>query len=559
MRPFPGQFRRILADTPVPWALGGFLLYFWYAQFATVAWNTIELIIAQHLLFHGTYATSLDYPSAVTWRPVLPTFVVTFVRIWTSNPFLIFRIVTGATFAVLTASTFWSGKIMAGRRAAHLAAGLTLLCPGLTVYLITHPHSYSNLVGLMMLGPAMALSLFLLTALIEHREIRAGWYLATGLAWGLSYLSRSEFVLFFAWHFAVLAWLHWRNRKNWRPLLVYVAAFAVCFVSYNVFAEHAANRDGILFRKSIYGFYLSQGWADPPPGVSADIESDGYQYAIQLYGDPVANHESALRAVTHNPSAFFHRVLRNFRAFYSRYNDLLFFPLVWTICAVGAIGLLPAKSTSFRDRVLLVFLLGLFGASHFVLIFHIDSRYLTINLPPLILFMAYGASRLDTALVSRPVVWRASAMAAWLILIVTSSHVTWRGWQEPAEPNTRSMIALRSLGRHFTATIPHPVLAGNREPHLLLVYSKESPLAPEDHFLLGYFSKTSWHNDGAAGATPRGKFYSFRDCPIDYMYVPAERVQEGKLLGKGTIVTSYDNPVLGRYYLVQMNPDPEAR
>ncbi len=67
----------LLQDTPVFWVTLAFAVYCYYAQFVvTVSWNAIELIIAQHLLDHGTYATSIDYPSALTWRPVLPTLLL---------------------------------------------------------------------------------------------------------------------------------------------------------------------------------------------------------------------------------------------------------------------------------------------------------------------------------------------------------------------------------------------------------------------------------------------------------------------------------------------------
>ena len=70
---------RLIRDTPVFWVTLAFAVYFYYAQFVvTVSWNAIELIIAQHLLDYGTYATSIDYPSALTWRPVLPTLLVSF-------------------------------------------------------------------------------------------------------------------------------------------------------------------------------------------------------------------------------------------------------------------------------------------------------------------------------------------------------------------------------------------------------------------------------------------------------------------------------------------------
>ena len=72
-RPRPGRWL-----APVLWGLVVFMVYFHYARYIDqVGWNAIELIISQKLTGHGVYATSLDYPSAIAWRPVVPTLVVT--------------------------------------------------------------------------------------------------------------------------------------------------------------------------------------------------------------------------------------------------------------------------------------------------------------------------------------------------------------------------------------------------------------------------------------------------------------------------------------------------
>ena len=130
----------LLQNTPVFWVTLAFAIYFYYAQFVvTVSWNAIELIIAQHLLDHGTYVTSIDYPSALTWRPVLPTLLVTFLRLWTDNPITIYQLFCGATLGCLTGMMFLSAKMLWGKMAGHTAAFLTLVCPATTVYLIDHP------------------------------------------------------------------------------------------------------------------------------------------------------------------------------------------------------------------------------------------------------------------------------------------------------------------------------------------------------------------------------------------------------------------------------------
>ncbi|MEO6567195.1 MAG: hypothetical protein ABIO94_00415, partial [Opitutaceae bacterium] len=91
-----GKFARVPFAEAWFWGVTGFFLFFYQAQFiSSLKWNAIELIIAQHLIEHGAYVTGLDYPSAMTWRPVLPTLVVAFFRLCTSDPILIYRLVCG--------------------------------------------------------------------------------------------------------------------------------------------------------------------------------------------------------------------------------------------------------------------------------------------------------------------------------------------------------------------------------------------------------------------------------------------------------------------------------
>jgi hypothetical protein len=86
-----------------------------------------------------------------------------------------------------------------------------------------------------------------------------------------------------------------------------------------------------------------------------------------------------------------------------------------------------------------------------------------------------------------------------------------------------------------------------------LVFPDRSPLHAEDQFLLAYFSRTAWVNRGAEGPFPRGRFYSYRECPDDYLYVPAEKIGDAAVTKGGRVIADYENPVLGRYYLVQID------
>ncbi len=541
----------------VAWGVLGFCVYFYIAQFIpNVAWNAIELLIAQHLIDHGSYVTSVDYQSALTWRPVFGTSLVTFVRLWTADPILIYRVVCGLAVGMSAAMLYLAGRRTWGPVAGHAAAFFAVTCPATTLYLIYHVHSYSHLGALVILAPTLFVALSLLKSAENREPASLKVYLGSGLLWGLCYIARSELLLFFAVHFAILTAVHRWRRLSWRPLVSMVLPFALVFAAYNSYAGRVAERDGILIRKSIYPFYISQGWVDPQPDIGPDIEGDGYLYAIKLYGDPKANGESMVRAIAHNPSAFLRRVRINVHNFYARYVDPGFFvPLLSAVIAAVAVLLLGGRIPP-ADRVGLAFLLGLFLASHFVLILHIDARYLTVNILPLLLVASYGihyavqrARRLPRAAFIGVAVVLGGA------LLYSARPELDRLWHHPGR-SPDSLAALESLGEHFRETVPSPVLTVNREPHIDLLLAPGAPVVPEDFFLLAYYSHSAYVNSGADGPFPRGKMYSFRERPPDYRFVPAERMKEPGAVAGGIVINDYINPVLGRYYLVQLNRGP---
>ncbi len=549
----PSRLGRMLA--PALWGLLTFAVYFHYAQFIDkVGWNAIELIIAQKLTEHGAYATSLDYASAVAWRPVLPTFFVTLLRLGTEDPIRIYQIACGLSFGSLVGSMFLSGRRLGNAWTGHLAALATFVCPAATTYLVHHIHSYSNVITMGFLGLAIHASVALLVDRSGAPAPRTGQYLRVGLWWGLAYLCRAELLLYFGVLLAVLAWQTWRVRGRFTPLLGALGMFLLLFVPYNVYAAQVNARDGILIRKTIYGFYMSQGWADPPPDVSPDIEADGYLYAIKLYGDPLENGESLLRALRRNPAALQRRVQLNARRFYELHFDRKFVA-PWLTGAALALGLaLAAGAVAAERRHLAVFLLGLFAAAHFVLIFHIDPRYLIIAVPPVILSAVFFFH-----LVAGFCVRRLTTLPAWVLPVAALGVVAFvsrdqvRELWPTGQPGGVGTAVMRAFGEHFRTNIKQPRLTGNLEPHILMLLGPKGGIPPEDLFLLSYFSHTAWVNGGAAGKFPRGKFYSFKDCEEDYIYIPTEFGGDARFRNARK-VSERDDPVLGRYTLFEMHP-----
>ncbi len=544
-----------LLETPLLWGVGGFAGYFYYTQFIKqISWNTIELLIAQHVLQYGTYVTSLDYPSALTWRPVVPTLIVAFVRIWTADPMLIYQIICGATLAGLAVMMFLAARLLWGNVAGHLAAFFTLTCPAITTGLINHFHSYSHLGALIVLGPALYCALLLLQDRPPGMAPTWRLHALSGLLWGLAYLSRSELMLFAGGHFLLMLWLHRRRRLPLAPLAAWWLMFLVCFIPYNAYADHVATRDGLLARKSIYTLYMSQGWADPPPDAVADTEGSGYAYAIKLYGDPLANGESAIRAFRNNLPAFERRVRLNTEAFYLSFHDPDFFPPVWAAAALLTAGMFVTGLIPPAQRLSVCLLLGCFVAIHFILIYHIDRRYLTVAIPALILLASGGVHYLLHGIGRLPRPLAVGLNVAVFAGLIFASRAEFRTLHDHLPRNRQSLAAMDSLGTHFRSLVPHPHLAGNREPHIGFVAPANSPIYPEDPTLLAYFSRTAWVNHGAEGTFPRGRFYSFRECADDYRYVPAEQLAAQTADPSIKVIADYVNPVLGRYYLLQLNP-----
>jgi hypothetical protein len=536
------------------WVALGFGVYFRYAQFVrTIGWNAIELIISQHLTGHGIYAMSVDYPSALNWRPLLPTLLITGLRMFTGDPILIYQWFCGTAISVMTASLFYAARRLAGLGAAHLAAGLALACPAVTTHLIDHIHSYSHLGALLLSGPALCMGLRLLQFPSRGRP-RVGAYALSGALWGLAFLCRGELVLFAAVQGVALLWLHLRQHHPWRPLAAYGLAFLAFNLPYNLYGAFVARRDGLLTRKSLYGFYASQGWVDPPPAAGPDLEGEGYLYAIKLYGDPIANGESALTAIRRHPGIFAQRVRLNVGSFYQLFWDPGFFSpwlgaAVLLAAAALAGGLVPPP-----DRLSLVFLFGLFGATHFVLGFHVDSRYLTLGVPPLILLAAYGGALAWRAVSRVPgigPVGAGVALAAGYAFLAYPQLVRLRHHRPAQDPG---IAAMRSLGDYFRATVApdSPIL--NREPHIGLVLPSPSPVPLEDEFLLAYFARTAWVNHAANGTFPRGRIYSYRECADDYTYVPPAGYRGRGAGGRQTVIGECEAPGLGRYFLLKTRP-----
>ncbi|HEX2099878.1 MAG TPA: hypothetical protein VHF69_04400, partial [Candidatus Synoicihabitans sp.] len=179
-----------------------------------------------------------------------------------------------------------------------------------------------------------------------------------------------------------------------------------------------------------------------------------------------------------------------------------------------------------------------------------DPRYVTIAVPALLLLAALAASGVINYARG---MGRASAT---LLIGGVVLLLAWTAWPQintlrhHRPRNDHSLTAMREFGEHFRAEVRRPRLRGYREPHIHLDFPEPNPLQPEDAFLLGYFTRSAWVVAGAEGIFPRGRFYSYRDVPPNYRYVPEAGLSAAKASGR--VIATHDNSVLGRYYLLEV-------
>jgi hypothetical protein len=322
-------------------------------------------------------------------------------------------------------------------------------------------------------------------------------------------------------------------------------------VPVNIYAEHVANRDGTLMRKVIYQLYLSQGWVDPPPKVGPGIEGDGYAFAKQLYGDPKELNESVVAAIRSNPDAFGRRLRLNASRFYGLLFDGGFFRIWQGAAALALLGLSVTSFVRNEERFVILFCAGMFAASHGLCAFLIDPRYVTICIPALLLLAAGGTARVMVWLgrSRRPFGLILVLAAAGLILWNARDHLT--RLRNHLPPYERGVVAIRALAEHFSsvasANRPHV----NREPHIELRFPSDSPVPPEEGFLMAYFTHSAWIGGEAEGPFPRGRFYAFRNIEPDFIYVPSESYLGPQMFPEMSLIGKHSNPIMGDFYLFQ--------
>lgn len=491
------------------WALATWLLFFvWSAHVRTLGWNAIELQLAANLREYGRYALGPMYPT-VLWRPALGPILLSPLDWLSPDPLLSFRMLTATALAIFTFSMHYCGCRLGGGILGSIAAAMTLPLPAITYLLLNHQHTLSHIVMLAVLGPAVAVSLAIVDVGMNSRAASIPLLVASGLLWGLSVLARPELLLAAAVFLAAYASTTW-TRRPWRLIAVPVGAFLLIFLPHQAWVSHEAAKYDLLSDKKLYQFYASQGWSVLKPGSgSRDIEAEGYEYAIELYGTPESNDFSVARAIWRNPRAFAARLEENSTRLQAVLRSEHFFSPLLRLLMVGAPliwGLVLVSGGKAQTRTFL-WAAASFATVAVFLALHIDERYVTVSVPFAILLALYsvhGLAALAGNRRQRIVLTVAFVVAAALI----PGGVRRVFSMMPKE--CANLEPMRELARQFIA-ITRPTKSDRAQMYVAFGLDVRRPA--EDVFMFWYFTRTTMAMGRPSDSTyPRNRLYSFRAC-----------------------------------------------
>ena len=529
----------LLGRHPVGWGLAGlFIFWIWGGLIPGIDWNAIEMMMGRNLLLGNGLVVAPGDPPAI-WRPVLGAGLCAVVEIFTSDPFRIYRILYTASLTTFLVCMFYAARALWGVLAAHVAAMLILTTGALTARLVGHPHSISHVAFLLVAGPAI------LSSILAMQRPTGARLFAVGLGWGLAYLARWETLLSFGVTLSILAWAMWSASRSLRgcvKCLPAVFGFALLFVPNAVYQKTAKARYGISGPSAISTFYASEGW------VSGKVnEDDGFEQAVRIYGSMEANGSSVFRAIARNPGAVIARLRVNVPQFFGLFAQREFLDPLWLLLLAGLVTELAWLR---KHHLPVIWLCLLFLSSASVCLFQIDSRYLIISLPGVLLLLCGGAQ----AFARRAMQWRLEWRTAGVFVCMgvfgwRMGHGAWRQFvaaeESPARQSGAAAVASpRELAEFFHAA------AGASGPVVLTLDAKAVPsrIPALDDLLLSYFAGTgiSW---AEPGSYPRDKIFSWKPKASDYYLMPEGSLDATDLLLSGSPMGMHRVANGGTYYL----------
>ncbi len=519
---------RLLVEHPFGWGLVGLLFFWiWGGLIPKIEWNIMEMMIGRNLIL-GNGLVAAPYEPPALWRPPLGSGLCAFVELFTSDPFLIFRIIYTASLTIFLVCMFYSARGLWGMTAAHVACMFVLTSGALTARLISHNHSISHVAFLLVAGPAF------LCTIMTMRKPTGFRLFSMGACWGLAFLTRWETLPFFVLTLGILAWGIWaasRSLRRFGKCVLAVLGFGLCFVPNVIYQKHVRNRYGISGPSAISTFYASEAWVS-----GRGDEDEGFQRAVRIYGSMEANGFSMFRAIARNPGAVFERLQVNVPIFLGLFAEREFFDPLWLILLAG---LAIVRGWFERHRLAVIWLCLLFLSSATVCLFQIDSRYLIISLPGLLLLLCGGAQGFVQQMNAWTMRRKTGILVACLFVFgLRMGYASIRQMTAAERAPTRlagsaAIAVARELAGFF-----HETIRTARPAVLTLDAKADAARVPViDELLLSYFAGTgiSWRQ---SGTYPRDMIFSWKPKRSDYLIVPEDSLDATDLLLSGGPIAS---------------------
>jgi hypothetical protein len=525
---------KAVIESPLIWLLFGAPFFFlWAGTIPAIRWNAIEMMIGANVLAgHGPIVGVLDPPAI--WRPPLGWLLCACGELFVRDPLLLFQGLYTFCITAFLAASFYVAKRTWGLAAAHATCVFILASPGVTSILIDHQHGLSHIVFLMTISPAIA------ATFMAMERGTAKWLTLAGISWAIAYYARPDAVILFA--ISCLFLLFSTLRKH-RPaqLLFVLGSFLAMLAPYNLYTRYVASHYGVTGPSALSTFYGSEAWAN-----GSNDEEAGYSQAIDKYGAIEHYHDSLLLFLLRRPDVGLSRLRLNVPKLLELYAGGFLCRTIWLIGLLFVVGdLIWLK----RRRIEYLYCFCLFGGSFALCLYHIDTRYATIAIAPVMFILCGGVSAFWMGAVR--IRWRGAMVCAALCLVLAVFYVgrgAYRSLEDRGQAGQygsawASIRALKALAADFNLHIHGGWHAVVVQP------ASRSVMNPMDTSLVfPYFAGTGvlW---SAVGRYPRDKYFSMVPKRADYVYVPKDALTDTDILLRGSPISAVDAGSGEQYYL----------
>lgn len=374
------------------------LAYAWFPR--VIRWDE-----AGHLLVAGNLVAGRGYSELagtldVHLPPVLPLASAALLRLglapeWATATL---HIIAGS---LLCLPIYALGRTIYGRRAGLIAAMLVAVYPALAAW----PFLWSTMTEspflLFVFSGVWAVQRALGMGVSQENPAPGrlsgwGWYPATGVFFGLAYLTRPEGLTYFAVLGLFMVLWHLVQRSLLRPAVLGKLALAViaCLLVMSPY---------VLYLHRVTGHWLLSGKVglilDIAPAYLADDQA-AHDYAVSrldaagteiMWLSPDRFQKRLSEYLLGNPAAFFYQVRRNMAlTWHALFHEDLFSPWIVALALVGLVARPWTRQRWWHQGLLVATLLPL---ANFWMFFVI-SRFLVGALPVGLLWAAAGIDRL---------------------------------------------------------------------------------------------------------------------------------------------------------------------